>query len=264
MTIVVFVKITPDTARLGADPRSGEPRIQQAPCRISTFDENALEEAVRLAEAHGGRVIVISLSHAAPPRELLLKALAMGADEIRMITDPSAREADALATATILSRALRLLGDFDVALCGEGSIDEYGRQVGPRIAEAMGIPVVTRVEKAEAGTGTFVVDRVLEDRIETVEARLPVLLTVGAEINQPRLPTVLQILGASRKPIIEWSLADLGFEKGSVAAMAGVRTIEINAPGDDRQGALIPGESAVEMAGNLAHELAVKGLAGSR
>jgi len=265
MTIVVCMKITPDTSQLGADPASGAPRLEQAPRRISTFDENALEEAVRLAERRGGRVVAVTLAAASPPRELLLKALAMGADEFRLVLDPTAASADALATAKILSRCLDKLAPFDVVLCGEGSLDEYGRQVGPRIAEEIGLPVLCRAVALDLEGGTLRAERSLEDRIETVECRAPAVVTVGAEINEPRLPTVLQILGASRKPIVEWGLEDLGFEAGVTAAgMAGVRTLAVSAPRESRQRIDVAGETTGEIARHLARALAEKGLVGSR
>ena len=261
MTIVVCMKITPDTSRLAAAPGTGEPRLDQAPLRISTFDENALEEAVRIKESHGGRVVVVSLAAEAPPRELLFRALAIGADEIRLVLDETAKAADALATALILSRALRRIDGCELVLCGEGSLDDYSRQVGPRLGEALGMPVLTRVRRVEIANGKFIADRDLEDRTETVESEPPLLLTVGQEINQPRLPTVLQIMGASKKPITEWSLHDLGFDPGTRAeALSGIKTIAVSAPQDERRRAVVPGERVEEIARNLARVLFERGL----
>ena len=261
MTIVVCIKITPDTAQLGADPRTGEPRLDGAPLRISTFDENALEESVRLKEIHGGRVIMVTLAATTPPGELILRVLAMGADEAFLILDRTAGGADSLATALILSRAVQKLANWDVVLCGEGSLDDYSRQVGPRLGEALRIPVLTHVSRIEVADGGLIADRGLEDRTETVESATPILVTVGQEINQPRLPTVLQILSAAKKPVIEWSLFDLGFHHGQTAAgLSGVRTLAVRAPVDSRRCVDVPGDDAAEVARNLARELFEKGL----
>jgi electron transfer flavoprotein beta subunit len=216
---------------------------------------------VRLKEQHGGKVIAVSLAAEAPPPELILKALAMGADESCVIEDPSAGQADALATARILSAALRKLGHLDLVICGEGSLDDYNRQVGPRLAEELEIPVLSQVTRVEDRDGKLVIHRTLEDRTVIVEAALPLLLTVGQEINQPRFPTVLQIMGASGKPSVSWRLADLGFDDEETAAgMSGVTTLEVFAPPEERRRIPIEGDSVDEMAQELARVLFEQGL----
>jgi electron transfer flavoprotein alpha/beta subunit len=261
MTIVVCVKFTPDTSQIKADPGTGAPRLDDVPLRIGTFDENALEEAVRLKEGGGGRVIVLSLVDSEPPRELVLRALATGADEACLIRDATAALADSLSTATILARGLRRLGAVDLVLCGEGSLDGYNRQVGPRLGEALGIPVLTHVIKLETGNGKMIAHRGLDDRIEVIEAEPPLILSVGQEINRPRLPTVLQIMGAARKPVVVWTPRDLGFESDDTAAsLAGIRTLETFAPLATRRRAPVPGDNTGEVARTLARELFEKGL----
>jgi electron transfer flavoprotein beta subunit len=153
LTIAVCIKVSPDTAQLRADSRTGAPRLDDVPYRIGTFDENALEEATRLKEKHGGKVVAVSLTAGAPPPELILRALAMGADEAYVIEDPTAEHADSLATTRILSAALKKLEGWDLILCGEGSIDAYNRQVGPRLAEALEIPVLTYATRVEDRRG---------------------------------------------------------------------------------------------------------------
>jgi len=256
LTIAVCVKVSPDTAQLRADPRTGTPRLDEAPRRIGTFDENALEEAVRLKEKHGGKVVAVSLTAESPPPELILRVLAMGADEAYVVEEPTARDADALATARILCSALKKLGSLDLIICGEGSLDAYNRQVGPRLAEALEIPVLTQVMQVEDRDGKLVAYRALEDCTVIVELSTPVLLTVGQEINQPRFPTVLQIMSASGKPAVTWRLVDLGFdERETAAGMAGVTTLEVFAPPEERQRIPIKGDSAMEMARELARIL---------
>lgn len=260
-TLVVCVKFTPDTSQIKADPQTGAPRLDGVPLRIGTFDENALEEAVRLKERGGGRIVLLSLAAAEPPPELLLRALATGADEAVLIVDSTAAAADSLATATILARGLRKIGGWDIVLCGEGSLDGYNRQAGPRLAEALGIPVLTQVVRLEAESGRIVAHRGLEDRVEVVEAATPVLLTVGQEINRPRLPTVLQIMAAARKPVVRFTPRDLGFDRDEAAAgLAAIRTVEVAAPRASRRGVRIPGESVEEVARNLARALLEQGL----
>lgn len=260
-TFAVCAKLSPDTAQLRADPQTRAPRLEEAPLRISTFDEHALEEAVRLKEQHGGRVEVLSLAAAPVPDELVLRMLAVGADRVHLIEEPSARMADALATARVLCAALRKLGAWELVLCGEGSIDVYARQVGPRIAAELGIPVLTNVTQLVREGGVFTAHRGLEDCIEVVACAAPLVVSVGQEINQPRLPTVLQILGAASKPTEIWHLADLGLpEDTSLEAWSGLVTREIRSAEGQRAGQTIEGGSAAEIAEELVRVLCARGL----
>lgn len=261
LSSVVCMKVTVDTAQLKADPRTSAPALAAAPLRISTFDEHALEEAVRLKEKHGGRVIVLSLVAEKPPPDLILRALAMGADEAHLVVDPSAAEADALATATTLAAALRTLDGWDLVFCGDGSIDQYSRQVGPRIAEELGILPLTQVTHLEVESRGLVARRGLEETTETVEAELPALVTVGQEINRPRFPTVLQIMGASRKPVHEKRREDLGLP---AAEPPPVETLEIAAPSSSRKKIVVTAPSPGELAAELARNLLAEGVVGSR
>jgi electron transfer flavoprotein beta subunit len=264
-TTVVCVKICVDPAELRADPESGLPRLERVPWRISTFDENALEEAVRLKEVHGGVVQVLSLVSVAPPEELVLTMLAMGADAVYLVHDPSAADADSLATATILSAALKKLSDWSLVLCGEGSLDQYNRQLGPRIAEAMSIPSLTQVTRVEVTNRTIVAHRSLENRTEIAEGKFPAVLTVGQEINKPRYPSVLQIRGASTKPTVEWRLTDLGFPRDATAAgMSAVRTVRVFSRPTFRKRIPVEGENPREIARHLARALFEEGVLRTR
>jgi electron transfer flavoprotein beta subunit len=265
LTTVVCMKITHDTSQLKPDPETREPRLENAPRRISTLDENALETAVRLKQKHGGRIIALSLVADEPPRDIPLKALAMGADEIVLIRDDTSSEADALATAGILAAALRKLGPWHLVLCGDGSIDQYNRQVGPRIAEELGLPPLTQVVALELRDGVVTVDRALEDRVDIVEAGLPAVVTVGQEINEPRLPTILPIMGSSRKPRTVWALSDLGFPGGTTAAgMAGVTTVRVTAPPSERRRVDVGGTNVEDIVRKLARVLLEEGMVKTR
>ncbi|MDO8140083.1 MAG: hypothetical protein Q6358_01170, partial [Candidatus Brocadiales bacterium] len=148
-------------------------------------------------------------------KEAAKEALAMGADEAFIYS----ADTDSLGTATILAGIIQKM-KYDLILCGEASIDEFSFQTGPRLAEALGIPVLTYARKMELKDTEIIVERNLENRYEVAKARLPALVTVTKEINEPRIPTLLQILGASKKRITEISL-----EKPE----AGVETLSITA-----------------------------------
>lgn len=260
MEVVVCLKITVDTAELKPDAATGAPRLEAAPLRIGTIDENALEEGVRIRERHGGSVTVLVLG-ADVPEELLLRALAMGADRAVVVRDDTAERADALATATVLAAALRRLEPWDLVLCGEGSLDHYNRQVGPRLGEELGLPVLAQVAAVQIVGSTVRVDRRLEERTEVVEAELPALVAVGQEINEPRLPTVIQIIGASRKPRLEWTLTDLLFPAGSTTVgLSGVETLETVAPPAARRRCRVDGETVEEVASEVVRQLFLEGV----
>lgn len=237
--IVVCLKRTVDVTQLRADAQTRKPILRDTPYRISDFDENALEEAVRLKEKHGGKVTALT---AGPPeaREIMRKALAMGADEAYVVGDKALAEADPLVTARALVGALRKLGGWQLVLCGEGSVDAYNAQVGPRVAEGLGIPQLTYVSKVELRDGRVVGERSLEDTVEVVEATLPALLSVTMEINQPRLPTLLQIMGASKKPLTTWSAKDIGVTDDDLHAA--VETLDLVAPQAARRRQRFEGE----------------------
>ncbi|HEX9639577.1 MAG TPA: electron transfer flavoprotein subunit beta/FixA family protein [Acidobacteriota bacterium] len=261
MNSIVCIKITPDTAQLRADPKTGRPRLEDAPLRISTFDEHALEEAVRLKESCGGRIDALLLAAAAPPAELILKILAIGADAAYTIVDSSAGGADALSTARILAAAATRLESGGLILCGEGSLDEYNRQVGPRMAEQLEMPVLTHVTRIVLQDGKVIAERSTDGGTEVLECAPPLVVTVGQEINQPRFPSVLQILGASNKPMVTWSPSDLGFPAAVVAQqLAGIETLEDFAPAVARRRIAIPGDDAEQVAAELAKRLFEDGL----
>ncbi len=257
LTIVACIKFTVDVSQLRPDPVSGRPNLERASWRISTFDENAIEESVRLTERHGGQVIGVTFAEHLPPRDVILKALAMGLDALYAVRDPIAASADAFVTSTILAGAIRKLGTVpgagpaDVIICGEGSEDDYSGQVGPRLAEALEVPSATCVTRVAVDDSRLRVDRAMEDEVRTLEAPLPALVTVGMETNQPRMPTVLQIMGAGRKPVTEWSLADLAIPEAGRLAPVPVTTTEVFAPPSARRQIVVEGETAGDVARKL-------------
>jgi electron transfer flavoprotein beta subunit len=209
--IVVLAKQVFYTQDLRID-RANKKIITEGVARvINESDKNAIEEAVRLKEKHGGKITVLTMG---PPqvKEALREAIAMGADEGYMLTGPEFENSDAHATAVALSAAIKKIGQFEIILCGETSEDQYSFQVGPRTAENLNLPQITYAVKITPQDGRVVVDRNLEDSYETVESELPAFITVSREINEPRLPTLMAIMAASKKPMIAWTANDLGLK----------------------------------------------------
>ncbi|HLT01803.1 MAG TPA: electron transfer flavoprotein subunit beta/FixA family protein [Geminicoccaceae bacterium] len=266
MNVVVCTKFVIDPNQLQADPATGRPDLARAPFRINTFDENAIEAALQLGAANGGRVVGVSLVAAPPPRDVMLKALAMGMQALYLVLDPDRIAADPLRIATVLAAALRTAASaegierWDLVLCGEASVDDYHGQVGPRLAQALGLPAVTYAARLRVEGERLLAERALEDRAETVETELPALATVGMEINQPRMPTVLQIMGAGRKPIHELALGALaGLDLAALAERPAVRTLEVAAPPSSRRNIVIEGDDAAAKAAELLRRLGADG-----
>ena len=200
MKIAVCVKHAVDETELKLDP-SGKPQMSGAASKMSAFDKNAVEEGLRLKAKHTGEVAVLTVG-GAESRKTMKEALAMGADRGILITgDPLAM--DAFRTAELLAAAATKAGPFDAILCSEGSSDTYSGSVPPMLGELLGVPFLGYARKIEVEGNTARVERSLEDSVEVVEVPLPFVASVVSEINEPRYPTLIQIMQASKKPIEE-------------------------------------------------------------
>ena len=208
INILVLMKQVLQTADLKVDRSTKTIVTQGVPRVISETDKNALEEAVRIKEKHGGKITAITLG---PPeaREALREALAMGADEACLLTDPLFEGSDAHATANVLAAAVTKILEYDLVLCGAYSEDLFAFQVGPRLAEMCNLPQLTYAAKLTLEGDRVIVERDLENERQVVEAKLPCLVSVVREINEPRLPTLMAIMAASKKPTNVWAATDL-------------------------------------------------------
>jgi len=215
VNVIVLVKQVYQSADLKVDRATKALVTQGVPRVISETDKNALEEAIRIKEKVGGKVTAITMG---PPeaKEALREALAMGADEACLLTDPLFEGSDAHATANVLAAAITKIVDFDLVLCGFYSEDLFAFQVGPRLAEICNLPQITYATKVTLEGSKVVAERDLENEHQLIESKLPCLITVTREINEPRLPTLMAIMGASKKPMNTWSAADLSLDKEEI------------------------------------------------
>jgi electron transfer flavoprotein beta subunit len=198
MKIAVCVKHAVDETELKVDA-GGNPQLKGAPTKMSTFDKNAVEEALRLKAAHQGEVVIVTVG-TPEAKKTMKEALAMGADRGVLVTaDPMGM--DTRRTAELLAAAIKKGGPYDVVLCSEGSSDMYSGMVPPMLGELLGFPYVGYAKKIDVGGQSAKVERALEDSIEVVEAPLPLVLSVVSEINEPRYPTLIQIMQAGKKPM---------------------------------------------------------------
>lgn len=196
LRIVVLAKQVPDTQNITGQAMNEDGTVNRAalPAIFNPEDLNALEEALRLREIHGGRVTVISMG---PPAavQVLRESLYRGADEVILLSDGPFAGADTLATSYALSLAVRRIGAYDLVLCGRQAIDGDTAQVGPQLAEKLNLPQITCVSRIEEIDNEHVTaTRSIEGGFETLQAPLPALLTVTAEANDPRPPSARLVM----------------------------------------------------------------------
>jgi len=237
--IVVCVKTNPDLQMVRIKNR--EAVTEAVPYKIGDLEKNALQAAVDLRTAVGGKVVALCLAEGnRKAAEDIKVALAMGADEAVVIDDPALAAPDQAAVAAALAAAVKKLDACDLLLFGEGSTDNYTGQVGPRVAELLGLPQIGYARKVDAADGVVRCVRSMDDMLETLEAPLPAVVTVVSEINEPTIPGLMQIMKAKSKPLQVWSLADIGIE-----APAQVREVVSNlAEEQDRKHILFEGTAA--------------------
>jgi electron transfer flavoprotein beta subunit len=224
VNIVVCVKHTPvDTAEKHLDTRMLLDR-QSVDSAMNTFDEPAVEEALRLLEAHGGSVTFLCMGPD-EATDTLRKALAMAGDldaRAALVSDLGLRGSDVMGTAKVLAAAVRRLGP-DLVMLGLRSDDAGTGVLAPAIAQHLGLPLLTNAHNVELAGSTVRTHRRLSDGYLVQEARTPLVLGVTDAINTPRYPSLRGIMGAKRKPLEHWSLADVGLE-ADAAGLAGAKT----------------------------------------
>jgi electron transfer flavoprotein beta subunit len=224
MKIAVCVKHAIDETELKTDS-SGNPQLKGAATKMSTFDKNAVEEALRLKASLSGEVAIITVG-TPEAKKTMKEALAMGADRgVLVSTDPMT--IDTRRTAELLAGAIRRGGPYDVVLCSEGSSDIYSGLVPPMLGEILGFPYVGYARKIEVKGQSARVERALEDSVEVVEAPLPFVVSVVSEINEPRYPTLIQIMQAGKKPMEE--LAPEALLPGATASESSILNMKAQA-----------------------------------
>ncbi len=238
-----------DTATNKVVPPQGVPPV------ISPFDEQAVEAALKIKDAKGGKITAISLG-VNLLRDVVKKPLSMGADELILLEDPAFTEGDSWSTAYALAMAIKKVGKFDLIFCGRQASDWDSGQVGSAIAEILGLPSVTVAKKVEATDGKVKVERVTADGYEVVEVTLPALITVSNELGAARYPTIKGIMAAKRKEPIVWKPADIGVDPAKIGA-AGRRTklVKLFQPVREGKCEVITADTPEEAAVKLAQKL---------
>jgi len=246
LKIIICIKQVPDTTNVQINPETNTLIREGVESIINPFDEYAIEEGVRLKEQYGGETIVLSMG---PPQveDALKDAISRGIDNAYLLSDRAFAGADTLATAYTLATGIKKLGGADIILMGRQAIDGDTGQVGPGAAENLGIPHVTDIKKIEQidEDGTIIVERLLEDGYVRLKTRLPVLLTVVKEINEPRLPSLRSKMLARKKEIVIWNKDELEIDPDRIGLTGSpTQVIKIFTPPKPLRGKIFEGEKS--------------------
>jgi len=220
---------------------------------VNGFDEQAVEAALRIKEAQGAKITVLAMGSGFV-MDVIKKPLSMGADELVLLEDEAfAHTHDSYFVASVLVAAIKKIGRYDLILCGRQASDWDNAQVPLGIAEMLGLPIITIARKVEVGDGKVVVERVLPDGYEVMEAPLPAVVTVSNELGEPRYPTLRGIMQATRKMPTVWKPADLGLDPSQISPSLELADLFI--PVREKRCEFIEGETEEEIGRKLALRL---------
>ncbi len=257
MHIVVCAKQIPNPETASSvfkvDEQAGKViPVAGMPLVVSPFDEQAMEAALRIREKNPDVKITIMSLGPASAREVIKYGLSMGADEGVLLTDTSFDGGDGYTTALVLAQAIRKMGDCDLVLTGRQAADWDAGIVGCGIAELLGVAAITFAKTIQVQEDTVRVDRVLDDGFETVETRLPAVVTISNELGTARSANLRETMRAARKPVKLWTAADIGLDTAQVGSAGARKTLErLYVPVKERHCEMIQGGSPEELAKNL-------------
>lgn len=259
MKIVVCVKQVPNTNEIKINPETGTLIRDGVESILNHDDANALEQALRIKdEDENTRVTVITMG---PPqaKEMLQECIAMGADEAILLSDRALGGSDTWATSNALAAGIRKIGDYDLIFAGRQAIDGDTAQVGPQIAEKLGLAQVTYVKEFRMEGKDIYVKRALEDGYEELKVKLPCVLTAIKDLNTPRYMSIRGILKGAKAEIKVWGAEDIGVDKSTVGLKASPTNVFRSfTPKPKGKGITVEGDTAKELAENLLTDLRKK------
>lgn len=249
MNIIVCAKQVVDISEMKIDSATNKPILSGLDKKVNEIDKNAVEEAIKIKDKNGGKITVVTVGEP-DAKERMKELLAMGADEGVLIPPPD--NLDYAVLTNVLAAAVKKIGKYDLVLCGEASTDMFSGQVAPRLAGILNIPQITYVQKIDADSSKLTAERNLGDTVITMDSPYPVVISVTKEINEPRLPSLMQILGSANKPIHDWTVDSL-----DVSVEPKVTTIDLQGISMDRKNIIYEDdsdESIQKLVDNLAKE----------
>ncbi len=216
MNMIVLMKLCADPEK-GVMKKEGTVDREKSPPIPNPYDFNALEEALKIKDKQEAKITIIFMGpDKKEAQDMLKNALARGADEAIILADLKLIGSDTRATAYALAQAVKKVGKFDLVFCGMQAIDGDTAQVGPQVAEELGIPQITYVKTVKIKGNTMVAKRLIEEGEETVKTIFPVLLTVTNLANEPRFPKLKGVMAAKKKQITVWKAEYVGIEEKKV------------------------------------------------
>lgn len=259
LSIVVCVKQTPSSTSVAVDPATGAVKTDGLPFGINPFDEYAVEEALRIKEKVPGSTVSVLSVGPARAEETVRAALAVGADEGALLSDPAFEGGDSLATAYLLSLAVRKLAaskPVSLVLCGKQTNDGESGQVGPALAAWLGWPGASSVRKIGSVSDSAVsVERLMEDGVDSLKLPLPCVLSTTKEINEPRLPSLKGKMAAKKAVIQVWKAADLGADAALVGRNSATSVVKTSPTPARKAGTVVEGADPQQKAAALVHKL---------
>jgi electron transfer flavoprotein beta subunit len=251
LKIIACIKQVPDSeAKVKAE--NGKVTWGDAPLVINPFDEYAVEGALQQREANSGSTVTALCIGPESAKEALKHALAMGADDAILVSDPTLNELDTVGAARVLAAAIQKVGGVDVVVFGRQTLDNGAGVTAAQTARILGWPMLGLAGSIKVQDGSMTVDRVIEEGRQTVSAKLPAVVSVVQSIGEPRYPSFMGIRKASKANIPVWSLSDLGISAPSSV----VKRMELmNPPVQNTEIEIITGESPAEIANKLADKI---------
>jgi electron transfer flavoprotein beta subunit len=225
--------------------------VVDAPDVISPYDENALEAAIRIKEAMGGKITVLSMGRKVSDT-VLRKTIAAGADSLILLEDPLFERLQSRSVAYVLSCAVRKIGDYDLILTGRQAGDWDSGQAGLILGELLGIPSISLARSVKVQDGRVVVEKTVPVGYEVVEANLPAVVTVSNEVGELRYVARTKMLALLRRPMVipKWGTKDLALDAEKLKT---VHLVELSPPADMRRECVfIEGATPEDTAGKLA------------
>lgn len=253
MEIIVLLKQVPATESfIGIADDGLSIKTEDIKWVINPYDEFAVEEALRIKEAQGGSVTIVSAGQGRAV-EAIRTALAMGADKGILIKDPVVDNCDALGIARILAAAVKDL-QFDLIIAGQRAVDDDNFQVGTAVAEFLGIPNISLVIKEEIADGKMKCQRTVEGGTVVLEAPLPALFTTQRGLNEPRYASLPGIMKAKKKPLDIKSFSDIGIDASEIGEPKS-KILAMKLPPEREGGRIIKGDSSQSIAAELVNAL---------
>ena len=247
MKILVLIKQVPEIALIKVDEAANKVVLPDGPGVVNPQDEYAVEEGLKIKEQTGGECIVMSVG-TDRAESALRNCLALGVDDAFLLVDDTFVGADQQAVARILAAGIKKMGGVNLVLAGRQAVDSDASQVPAAVAGVLGWPQAMYVKKFESiNDSAATVHRTTEDGFDVIEVKLPAVVSVVKEINEPRLPSLKGKMAAKKKQITKWSAADLGVENPG----ATTEILKVSPPPPRPKGEIIQGETPDEIADKL-------------